>query len=361
MSKLHVLDKHIDFKKTSVKFEPKLKDIRRYLGKFINSTRKPLDKFTEEDLVKFINSLSKKYSIRTINDIKVYLKVFIKWHYEDYSSRFRNLEKLCKMQTPSKAYEPEQMLSFEDVEKLVKGEKDLMYKVYWLVFFYGGFRPSEAASLKWGEIFFEKEGVIIKVHTSKTNRDFYKSLPKHAEHLLKEWREYNHSDLVFPSPIKEGEPIKARSICGRLKRLSKKVLGREVVPYAMRHSIATLLYKDDKREDDDAANQLGHGKSMKHTYMNLDGEEKKAKARKLWIKTKPLTPEERDRMKELENRIKKLEQDHQGYFAVAHVLEDGYKKGLVTIKKGFNEELLRKAKKAYAQHLVKLKKAGEKK
>jgi len=308
MSKTNILKNHLEFKKTSVKSEPKLKDIERYLSLFLRSSKKALNNFTENDLTKFLNSLTKKYSIRTINDIKIYIKVFIKWHYADYSSRFRNLDKLCKIQQPSRAYEPEQMLKFKEIEKLVKGEKDLMYKVYWLVFFYGGFRPSECAKLKWEQIFFEKEGVIIKLHTTKTNKDFYKSLPKNAEHLLKEWKNYNHSDLVFPSPVNEGESIKARSICGRLKRLSKRVLNKEVVPYALRHSIATILYKDDKRKDDDTANQLGHSKSMKNTYMNLDGEEMKSKARKLWIKTKPLTPEERDRLAELEKRIKKFEE-----------------------------------------------------
>lgn len=307
MHKLHVLDKHIEFKKTSVKHEPKLLDIKRYLGMFLNSTKKPLSKFAEEDITKFLNSLTDKYSIRTINDIKVYLKVFIKWHYPDWSSRFRNLERLCKMQKPSKAYSPEQMLSFEDVEKIVKKEKDLMWKVYWLVFFYGGFRPSECAGLLWDQIFFEKEGVIIKVHATKTNKDFYKSLPRNVEHLLKEWRNYNDSEFVFPSPIKSGSSIQARTICGRLKRLSKKAIGREVVPYALRHSLATILYADDKRKDDDTANQLGHTKSMKSTYMNLNGEQLKARARKLWIKTKPLTPEEKEELEFLKEELNKQE------------------------------------------------------
>jgi len=304
MSKQDILEKHIEFKKTSVQFKPKLKDIERYLGQFINFNKKPLDKFTEDDLAKFLNSLSERFSIRTTNDIKTYIKVFVKWNYPDWSSRFRNLERLCKMQKASRTYEPEQMLSFEEIEKLVKGEKDLMYKVYWLVLFYGGFRPSECANLKWSNIYFEENGTIIKIHTSKTNKDFYKSLPEKVEHLLKEWKKYNHSELVFPSPINPENPIRARSICGRLKRLSKRVLGKEVVPYALRHSIATLLYKDNNRKDDDTANQLGHSKSMKQTYMNLDEDTLKAKARSLWIKAEDLPPEKRQKLEEQILRLK---------------------------------------------------------
>lgn len=301
--KLTTLEKHIEFKKTSVSSDEKIKDIRRYLTLFLKSTRKSLDKFREEDLTKFINSLSQKYSIRTINDIKVYIKVFIKWYYPDWSSRFRNLDRLCKTQKPFKAYQPEQMLKFEDVDKLVDAEKDLMYKVYWLVFFYGGFRPSECAGLKWNQIYFEPKGVIIKLHTTKTNNDFYKSLPKKAGYLLKEWKKENKSDLVFPSPMKKNQSIKARSICGRLKRLSKKTFGYSVVPYTLRHSFATILYQDNKRKDDDTANQLGHSKSMKKTYLNLNEDELKERARSLWETAKKLKPEERE---ELEKQISEL-------------------------------------------------------
>lgn len=313
MSKSHILDRHIDFKKTSVTSKEKLKDIKRYLGMFLNSKKKSLDKFTEEDIVKFINSLTKKFSIRTINDIKCHLKVFIKWYYRDYSSRFRNLDKLCKQQKPPRAYKPEQMLKEEDVKKLIKSEKDLMFKVYWMVFFFGGFRPSECASLEWDKnIFFEKEGVIIKVLATKTTKEFIKSLPKEAEHLLKEWRQYNHSKFVFPSTKLKDQPIKARGICGRLKRLSKNVLGYEVVPYALRHSFATLKYNDKELKkkgisDDDIAQQLGHTKNMKHTYLNLSEDALKANARMLWVKTKPLTPEEKDKIRDLEKKIKLLE------------------------------------------------------
>ncbi len=303
MNKATALSKHIEFKRTSVKFKPKIKDIERYISLFINHSKKPLSKFDENDLTKFINSLEQNYSIGTINGIKSNVKVFIKWYYPNWSSKFRNLDKILQMQTPPRAYEPEQMIKFEDMEKLVKKEDNLMWKAYWLTLFYGGFRPSEACNLKWEQIYFEPQGIIIKIHTTKTNKDFYKSLPKEAEHLLKELKTNSNSELVFPSPLKKGFPILSRTACARLKRLSVKVLGREITPYILRHSIATILYNDDKRKDDDTANQLGHSKSMKKVYMNLDEDQMKANARKLWTSTKPLTKDERE---ELEDKIEDL-------------------------------------------------------
>lgn len=310
MDKDTILSNHIEFKKTSVSSKYKLQDIKRYVGMFLKSNRKPLSDFGEEDITKFINKLN--YSIGTINDIKIYLKVFIKWYFADWSSRFRNLDRICRQQKPPKTYQPEDMLSVDDMERLAKGEKDLMWKVYWLLLFYGGFRPSECARLKWSDVYFEPKGVIIKLHTTKTNKDFYKSLPQNVEQLLKDWKHYNTTELLFPSPIKQGDCVKSRSVCHRLKRLSKKVLGRVVVPYQIRHSIGTILYNDTHKKDDHTANQMGHSKSMKHIYLNLDGEKIKANARNLWLDVE-LSPKDRSKLEleieEQKNEIKKLQKE----------------------------------------------------
>jgi integrase len=338
MNKITALENHLEFKKTSVHSLEKQKDIKRYLGSFLNSTNKPLSNFKEEDITKFINSLN--FKPRTINGIKNYIKVFIKWYYADWSSRFRNLDRICKPQQTSRAYEPEQMISLDEIKTLIQGEQDLMYKVYWSVFFYGGFRPSECCRLLWNQIYFEDDGVIIKLHTTKNNKDFYKSLPKEAEHLLKEWKKFNSSEYVFPSPINSNDCIRARSVCGRLKRLSKKTLNKDVVPYALRHSIATILYKDDSRKDDDTAHQLGHNKSMKATYLNLDESSLKARARKLWIKTKPLTKDERDKLEYLEKRIVALENElFKGYAEVSANLRKKIIADLNSGKAKFNKKL----------------------
>lgn len=301
MDKSTALKNHIAFKKTSVKSNGKIQDIERYLKMFLNSTKHPLEKFDENDMVRFLNSLN--YSIGTINGIKFYIKNFVKWFYPDWSARFRNLDKICKTQKAPRAYEPEDMISFEDFEKLVKAENNLQWKVYWLTMFYGGFRPSEACRLKWEQVFFEPQGVIIKIRTTKTGKYFYKSLPETAEQLLRELKANSDSPYLFPSPIKENTSIIARTVCARLKKLSSSVLGKEVVPYALRHSIATILYSDDTRKDEDTANQLGHTKNMKEVYMNLNEEQIKSKARKLWVNT-DLSPKEKHRLEEEIEKMK---------------------------------------------------------
>lgn len=314
MNKETILEKHLEFKKTSVHSKDKLKDIERYLSLFLNHSKKPLEKYGEEEIIKFLNSLT--FSIRTLNDIKSYIKVFVKWNFPDWSLRFRNLDKLTKQGRPEPAFTPEEMLTYEEVEKIVKKENNLMWKTYWLVFFFGGFRPSEACRLKWSQVFFEPQGVIIKIHTTKTNRDFYKSLPKEAEYSLKELKSNSSSEYIFSSSRVGKDYIQTKSACSRLKRISKLALGKEVVPYQMRHSIATILYGDDKLKDDDIANQLGHSKDMRAVYKNLNTQQIKEKARNLWTKqnTFVISEEEKSNMEKLKQDIEELKKRDKLFF-----------------------------------------------
>lgn len=304
-TKEKVLKDHLLFKRTSVNSR-KLKDIERYLGRFLEYSKKGLDNYTESDLTGFIDSLNGKFSISSINDIKVYLKVFIKWYYEDYSSRFRNLDRICKNKTPPSSHTPDQMLTEKEVRKIIETEKEFLWKTYFSVFYYGGFRPSEACSLKWENVEFEKDGAFITIRTGKTNKDFVKFIPYETAHYLKKWKESNTSEWVFPSPIKSGQHIISKSVYHRLKKISKEALGKEIFPYTLRHSLATEQYNNDGKKEDDVANQLGHSKSMKPKYTHLDIGKIKARARKFYV-TKEDLPQEKEH--ELENKIE--EQDKQ--------------------------------------------------
>jgi integrase len=284
MDKTEVIKQHIDFKKTSITSQDKLKDIERYISKFINSNKKKIEEFGEPELNSFVASLQSKYSIQSVNAIKVYLKVFIKWFFADYSIRFRNLDRICKNQKAPKTYTAEQMLKESDIKKLIDGEQEIMWKVFLMVYFYGGFRPLECAKLKWENVLFLKEGIIIKSFSTKTRKHFFKSLPEEAEHYLKEWRKLNNTELLFPSPIHLGKTIAKKTFYFRLRALSEKVLGKRINPYLLRHSFATIKYNDDSLKEDIVAEQLGHNKNMKSTYMNLSEEKMIINSRKIYAK-----------------------------------------------------------------------------
>lgn len=303
MDKKALLQSYLEYKKLTVKSRTKLEDLERYVQRFLKSYNHSIDKTSEKDLIKFFNSIS-SYSPHMLNDIKVYLKNFIKWHFPDYSSRFRNLDKICKTEKPPATYSSEQMLSVEDVEKLVKNETSPFWKAYFLVLFYGGMRPIEANKIQWRDVTFDKEGgAFIRVYSKKNRREFEKYVPENVVFYLKKIRTHD-SEWVFPSSLREGRPISNKTSYFRLTKLSKRVLNKNVNPYILRHSLATLLYNKEGLKDEDAARQLGHSESMKTIYSHLSKEKLRERSKKIWIEGEDLPPEKKH---ELEKRIELLE------------------------------------------------------
>lgn len=299
INKGKLLNDYITFRSIDCKSKDAISNYRRYIKRFLDT-----DKIDEKYLTSYINKISNEFSQTTLNIIKPLLKNFIKWHFPDYSLKFRNLDKLCRTKRAESTYDANQMLTEKDVKKLIEAENDLFWKVFWLVYFYGGFRPVDTTRLKKDMFSFEKDGMtIIKAHIKKNNKTFYKSIPANVTPLIKKWFDINKSEWVFPSPQGD-KPIHPKTPHKRLERLSMKVLGKKINPYILRHSLATIKYNEDGLKDGDVANQLGHSQSMKDTYLNLDEEKLKARAKKVWTNKKEMPKKERDI---LENKIKELE------------------------------------------------------
>lgn len=306
MTKKQTLRDYIEFKRASIKHEGKIKDIERYIGMFLSSSKTDLDKFEEKQLVDFVNKISNKYSIPSLNTIKPILKHFIKWKFENYPVRFRHLDELCRTEKPKSTYNSDEMLTEKEIIKLANAETDLMWKTWWLVYFFGAFRPSEVARLTFSNVDFQKDGTaIIKVYLSKNKRDVYKSIPKPVTDCLKRWKEERpnkENDYIFPSPLREGDHIKAKTGYFRLIKLSKKVLGKKVVPYCIRHSFGSIKYNDPRIDKTIVAEQMGHNKNMEDIYKHLNDDQKITNAKKVWPKKDDLSKEEKH---ELESKINK--------------------------------------------------------
>lgn len=301
MTKKQVLKDYISFKNISVKHEGKLKDISNYIKYFLESSKKNVSDFKEKELINYLSQVSNKYSIPSQNTIKPILKHFIKWKFEDYSTRFRNLNSLCKMQKAESTYKADEMLTEKEIVKLANGETSLMWKNWFLLLFFGAFRPSELAKLQFKNIDLQKDGTaIIKVFLTKNKKDVYKSIPEPATICLKKWIEKlepEKEDYIFPSPLREGDHISAKTGYFRIVKLSKRVLGKQVNPYQIRHSFGSIKYNDDSiRDKGVVAEQMGHNKSMEFVYKHLNNDQKITNAKKIWAKKDDLPEEERKRL-----------------------------------------------------------------
>ncbi len=306
MKKEQVIQDYMAFRQIECKNKDALTNYERYLRRFLKKAKDDLNDIDEAYLTKQVNSFSKEFSQTSLNNIKPLLKNFVKWYFPDYSLKFRNLDKLCKTKRAKSTYSAEEMLSEKEVKKIIETETDLFWKVFWAIFFYGGFRGIDVVRLKWEVVSFEKDGTtIIKAFIGKNEKTFYKCIPAEVTPLIQKWKEVNPSEWVFPSTTGD-KPIHHKTSWVHLARTSQKALGKKINPYRLRHSFATIKYNEDGADADIVADQLGHTKSMRETYLHLDDKALIKRAKKVWAGND--LPEERkhELLKRIEEQDKKI-------------------------------------------------------
>lgn len=319
MDKTKVLKDYIEYKKLSV-HTITIKDIEFYIKNFIEYKSKPLESYEEKDLIVYINGISKHYANETLNTVKIHLKNFIKWHYLDYSTRFRNLDKICRSQKGESRYKPEDMISVSDFEKLIQGERNNFWKAYFVTLFYGCCRPIEVCGLKWKDIEFTPDGdAFFTIFSKKNKKSFLKYLPKDATYYLKQLQN-NNSEYVFMNPETQ-MPITKKGAYLRIRNLSKRVLGKKIDLYTLRHSIATINYNKDGVKDDTVALQMGHTKSMKGTYTHNDRAKLKENAKKIYVGE--LLPEKKHELEiKIDMQNKQIENLNKQFESIKKILVD---------------------------------------
>ena len=221
-NKEKITQEYIIFRKIECKNADALKNYERYIRRFLLNVKDDFSNLDESYLTNHVNKISNEFSQKSLNNIKPLFKNFIKWHFPDYSIKFRNLDKICKTKRAKSSYAAKDMLNEQDIKKIISAENDLFWKVFWLTFFYGGFRGVDVVRLKWDMFQFEKDGTtIIKAFIGKNEKTFYKCIPQDVTPLIKQWKEINRSEWVFPSS--HGDyPIHQKTPNERLARTSKK-------------------------------------------------------------------------------------------------------------------------------------------
>ena len=330
--KQKIIKDYITFRAIECKNHDAITNYERYITRFLKKAKNDLSDVDETYLTKHVNKISNEFSQTTLNSIKPLFKNFIKWHFPDYSLKFRNLDKICKTKKAKASYTAGQMLKESDIKKIAEAENDLFWKVFWLVFFYGGFRGIDCIRLKWEMFSFEKDGtIIIKAFIGKNQKTFYKSLPKELTPMIEKWKSVNLSEWVFPSPNGD-HPIHPKTPNKRLERVSKKALGYLVNPYCLRHSFGSLKYNEGQDEDI-IADQMGHSKSMKETYLHLNEDALIKRAKRVWTDKKEMPKAEKDALLDkIKTQDKKL---IDLTIKVDELLKGGYKKEMNNIYEKF--------------------------
>jgi len=294
--------------------EKRLENNRRTLAHFRFMAEKDFDKINLQDLRDYLSLLkSSKNTNSSQNEFKATIKRFLKWRFKDWSKRFQNLEDIkLHMKMNEEKINADTILNKEDIEKIMKEEKSTFWRSFFMALYESGLRPGELRTLTWDRIKFNIDGDVseINVYATKTHksRSVYIQQATFFLQKLKEQRDDINNPLVFPSVRDISIPITKDYVSHWLTRISKKVLGRSVSPYMLRHTRATELYTNANIPDKIAQKFLGHSKSMGDVYTHLSNKDVKEAMGKTIYKFEDL-PEEKKHKLELkvdllENKIK---------------------------------------------------------
>jgi integrase len=215
------------------------------LGRIALWFNKPFQKVIKEDIMNLIQRVeSSDYSEWTKHDYKVILKIFYRWlkRTEDYPEEV----KWIKASFRSSSILPEEILTEDDIKKLVESAFSLRDKAFILVLYESGCRIGEILSLRIRNVQFDNYGAVLLVSGKTGDRRvrIIASAPK-----LSAWLE-NHplgDNVDAPLWVISGARNRNNIFSyGAAKAMLKDVAKRagikkRVYPHLFRHSRATFL------------------------------------------------------------------------------------------------------------------------
>jgi len=251
--------------------------IIKYLDTLYSITyllEKPFEEVRKEDIATIIQKIEEKdYSDWTKRDYKVIIKIFFRWLKD--TEGYPDIVKWIKKKPINKKL-PDELLSKEDIKKLVDAAENLRDKAFILVLYESGCRIGELLTLRLRNVQFDKFGCVLIVNGKTGSRRvrLILSSPK-----LGQWIE-NHPRKDDPeAPLwvtigmnSRNTILKYTSIRSHLKKIARKArLKKRVYPHLFRHSRATHLAN--KLTEAQMKQYFGWVQSsdMASTYVHLSG------------------------------------------------------------------------------------------
>jgi integrase len=285
-----------------------------------------LGKLTLKDIRDFLRILNRSnWATSTKNDTKKVLKRFIKWKYDDWSSRFNQLDDIRINGNDQRKLSKNDLLTLDEMRIIISSIDSLKYKTILLLLQETAARPEEILKLKWREVSLGKKE--IKLHSSKTDKTRHIPIHESAAHLSRYKTEcFSHTpradDYVFPSSRHKKRHLSGATLQNCLDRLERKLdFQKHLYPYLWRHTILTDMIKklSPKVYEQYAGHSLETGMRI---YAHLDTDDLKEELYSKIYQVQELTKEDNEKIKELENRIKKLEETMHTVINKANVVFD---------------------------------------
>lgn len=250
---------------------------RRFIGPFADNTIGDLYAAIPE-LRTAKSSREKPFKQNTISDFIAILKQFYLWMIENKYSPLTE-SKIHKLRTPPKDTMTKvaaDLLTPDEITAMVKACTRTMDRALIMMLYEGGFRIGEIGTMTWGDLTFDKYGIIANVNF-KTNMPRYVRLIMAREYLA-QWRACYKPDpsgerLVFVN--ERGKPLIHATINKRLKCIAKDGgIRKHITPHVFRHSRITHLIKEKVPESVIKLMMWGNiSTDMFRTYAHLTGQD----------------------------------------------------------------------------------------
>ena len=214
----------------------------------------------------------------TISDFIAILKQFYLWMIDNKYSPLTE-SKIHKLRTPPKDTMTKvaaDLLTPDEITAMMKACTRTIDRAIVMSLYEGGFRIGEIGTMTWGDLTFDKYGVIANVNF-KTNMPRYVRLIMSREYLA-QWRACYKPDpsgeaLVFIN--ERGKPLIHATINKRLKCIAKTAgIRKHITPHVFRHSRITHLIKEGVPESVIKLMMWGNiSTDMFRTYAHLTGQD----------------------------------------------------------------------------------------
>jgi len=222
--------------KTQLGYIRAVKKLAGFLGR-------PPDTASAEDLRRFqLHLVEEGVSSTTINATITGLKFFFGVSLERPSV----LQRMSRVRQPQKL---PQVLSVDEVERLLTGASNPKHRAALAVAYGAGLRASEVVHLKIADI--DSERMIVRVNQGKGQRDRYAMLSPSLLELLRAWWRHGHAQgkilpggWLFPgrNPVNPLSTRQLNTACHTAARVAG--LDKRISMHTLRHSFATHLLEN---------------------------------------------------------------------------------------------------------------------
>jgi integrase len=282
----------------------KLEDTRTNIIHLRDVAQKPLHKLDIKEIIELSNIVkSSNYCQCAQNEIIVNLKRYVKWKNPKIDTeKLREDIKLIKDPVSKRIIRPSDLLSKEEVEKLIKHEPKMFWKAFLITQYEAGLRTKETRYLKWKDIDFNSDGDLSTINifstkTGKTRVVFVKEATFYLKKLKEEQENLDNKGVyIFHNKYDKNVPVNRGQISHWMSRLSKRVLGRVCWNYLLRHSRGNELYqltKQGKISKDIAIAFMGHSENMSKVYTHDKSKEIKQMLKDQIYNLEDLPPEKK--------------------------------------------------------------------